>query len=918
MKIFPSCLQHGLHLLVFLLGLLQCQTLQGAVGFTVTPSTVSNTYSGNITLQVTGLTGGGTVVVQEFLDANTNGVIDGADLLWQQFQLTDGQTSLIGGITNINVPSDTDPVSGQITARMIFQGADPALNFIGKYACKLSSPTGLFPPITNLFTITNTTYAQTLTGNVVNNGTNVPNALVILFQPPRPGDDGPGWGLAATVANNSGSYSLKVQAGAYVVAAVKSNYLGNLAALPVTVGSGATVITNVMMSNATHTISGKLVDAANSSIGLPGLFLHATAGGLAGIGHSDTNGNFTLRVGPGLWDFGANGVEALGYVAVDSDNFSINTTTGNVTGLIVSYPKATALFYGSVKDPQNQPLARVNVFADDGADFYDHSSFTDSNGNYVAGALGGGTWSVEVDGDQPTVTNYIFSSGLTTNLSVGQAVLHNFTALLTTNYITGYLRDAGNNPLTNVQIYAYATIGGNYYDTDADTDASGNYSLNVVNGSWTVGVCCFCDNGSSGFCCPNSQTITISNANGVVNFIATGQILITNSTPLPAGYVGDPYPPFQFGAVTCVPGVFWSATDLPSGLDLSFGGWLSGTPDTPGSNYFYIQVDDFSGSHVTKAFSLVIHPATAGGVTDYYINKLRSYRQTNTASAFLDNSQGPYSTYLGIVQESLGLVTNASCTLPTSVVKVFPAGNSTLELQVHETFASQSAFDAAYPAGNYSFIMRTVNDGDQFPVLNLPAPVYPNAPHITNYTAAQTINPNNDFLLHWDAFSGGTPDDLIRLFVMDDNEVPAFKLWWYSTPVFEDWQAGDATSSIIPAGTLQAGRTHLGVLQFLRMASFNDVDYPGAFGVAAVSAQTAFNLVTASAVPALSQPVRLSATQFRFLLSGLAGQHYTIHKSTNLSTTNWSVLLITNNAPATIIDASATNSHAFYRALLGP
>src|SRR6266851_9182569 len=123
----------GLRLVVFQLGLLVGQTGWAAVGFTVTPSAVSNTYSGTITLQVTGLTNTETVVVQKFLDANTNGVIDGADLLVQQFNLTDGQASVIGGVTNFNVPGDTDTTAGQITAQLNFQNGDFTQNIIGKY-----------------------------------------------------------------------------------------------------------------------------------------------------------------------------------------------------------------------------------------------------------------------------------------------------------------------------------------------------------------------------------------------------------------------------------------------------------------------------------------------------------------------------------------------------------------------------------------------------------------------------------------------------------------------------------------------------------------------------------------------------------------------------------------------------------------
>src|SRR5262245_23548370 len=105
----PAFFKNRLQWLLLPMLLFWSQTVLAAVGFTITPSAVSNTNRGAVTLQITGLVSGASVVVQRFLDANTNGVIDGPDLLWQQFQLTDGQASVIGGVTNINVPGDTDP-----------------------------------------------------------------------------------------------------------------------------------------------------------------------------------------------------------------------------------------------------------------------------------------------------------------------------------------------------------------------------------------------------------------------------------------------------------------------------------------------------------------------------------------------------------------------------------------------------------------------------------------------------------------------------------------------------------------------------------------------------------------------------------------------------------------------------------------
>jgi hypothetical protein len=56
------------------------------------PPTISNQAAGMTTLAITDLINGEPVTINKFL-ANTNGVIDGGDLLMQRFPLTDGQVS---------------------------------------------------------------------------------------------------------------------------------------------------------------------------------------------------------------------------------------------------------------------------------------------------------------------------------------------------------------------------------------------------------------------------------------------------------------------------------------------------------------------------------------------------------------------------------------------------------------------------------------------------------------------------------------------------------------------------------------------------------------------------------------------------------------------------------------------------------
>ena len=194
------------------------QAVFAAVTFNITPSAVSNTYNGTITLQINGLTNK-TVVIQKYLDLNTNGVIDGIDWLVQQFTLQDGTNFVIGGVTNFNVPGDLNATTGAITATLNFRNGDFVQNIVGNYLYKLSSPGGHFEPLTNQFAVANFPFLQTVTGNVVSNSTSttLPNAVVLMFPPSRPGDSGPsGNPLAGVVANNAGSYTAQLPPGTYM------------------------------------------------------------------------------------------------------------------------------------------------------------------------------------------------------------------------------------------------------------------------------------------------------------------------------------------------------------------------------------------------------------------------------------------------------------------------------------------------------------------------------------------------------------------------------------------------------------------------------------------------------------------------------------------------------------------------------
>src|SRR6185312_1876703 len=107
--------------------------------------------------------------------------------------------------------------------------------------------------------------------------------------------------VAATVANKSGVYAIQAPAGTYALCVFRSNYFARFETAPVvTLGSGATITTNLYLTNATASISGRLVDANNSNIVLPGILITApSTNGMIAIGFTDTNGYYNIGVRAG-------------------------------------------------------------------------------------------------------------------------------------------------------------------------------------------------------------------------------------------------------------------------------------------------------------------------------------------------------------------------------------------------------------------------------------------------------------------------------------------------------------------------------------------------------------------------------------------------------------------------------------------
>lgn len=460
-----------------------------AVTLTVSPSVVSNTYPGVITLNITGLTNTEQVVVQRWFDGNANGAIDAGETMMETFKINDGGAMVINGITNLNVPFDSNSTTGSITTALNFAASMAIENMTGHFTYAVVSPTGRFAPVMAAFTVTNAALNQSISGIIYSNGVPLPYGIVVAqdTQAQNP--------VGSVMADASGHYLLTLRAGSYALISAPPNcYFDQSTAPQFTLTNGASVTNDLFLTGGgTNTISGTVYDAANSN-GIGGLLLQFQSGSLFEVAFTDTNGNYSAAVPPNNWKIkpSKERLSRRAYVMPEA-TFQVNTTGGNVTNANIALPKGNALFYGRITDASNNPFANVEV--DAGTDnnlgqTFAAKGYTDQNGYYSVVVLGNLTnqWNCNVnDAKNTAIANYVLNSFPSTTNAPNQVNLLNFIALPATATISGHVQSSTNNPIIGVSLSANALIGGNNYQSlNGTTDGSGNYTLAVAAGQWYV------------------------------------------------------------------------------------------------------------------------------------------------------------------------------------------------------------------------------------------------------------------------------------------------------------------------------------------------------------------------------------------------------------------------------------------------
>jgi hypothetical protein len=313
--------------------------------------------------------------------------------------------------------------------------------------------------------------------------------------------------------------------------------------------------------------------------------------------------------------------------------------------------------------------------------------------------------------------------------------------------------------------------------------------------------------------------------------------------------------------------------------------------------------------------------AGAADVSAFGVAKAQQFNQSASGSPTLLPTNA-YSFQSFVIGSTNGVVTNATVKPSnTTPLRQLTSDTNGAVWRFAEYFNSQSSADSVYPGtANYTVTMMTVNDGSHAVALNfyLLAPIvpisWPTTPTISNLAEAQNIDHTTDFILRFNAT--GNSLTIVQLTVSDSASNLV-----YSTagPLQAGALTGASTNAVIPAYMLPPGATLTAHLTAANPGSPNTNSYAGATGVAALSKDTQFSLVTRPAPPSpvlkmsvLGMSVSVLATELE------TNRNYHLLYSTNAGV--WSEMAVTNpvGTSAAFTDPGGMVQWRLYRMRVGP
>lgn len=758
---------------------------------------------------------------------------------------------------------------------------------------------------------------------------------------------------AATLTDASGNYWLGVFGGNWSLGADSADTLQAgfiVSGTNVTVATNAAVRADLAARATSGTVSGRLVDEGGQGVGGLDLFLTEISSFVQSQGESsEQDGSFTLGWFAGNWFLGVNLVQATNRnLLPPSLNFT-NGGSSNLANVNVVLKNMNATLSGTLRDNLGNPVTNqtVNASANVSGTNYFASGLTDTSGNYTIRLFSFNNWTVSTFG-LPDTRGLQDPFSLGNNFGAGS----NFLALVTTS--TGnvaFVTAAG--PITSAVLnspysFQFQAIGGALPHSWQLAPGSGSLpaGLNLDGGGLLSGT----PTASGTF----SFTVRVNDLTSA--FVdRTFSLVVGAPDSTPPTLVQTTPQNFQQGIQThsgiaftfsepmqANQSVVWSGNVnagnfrynwATNGLTLfcTYNGSLptsstiTWTLNPTGQSNFRDLAGNALPSDITGSFQTVATNAT--GVPDalqLVVFKTANFIQTNATTAdVVPVTTNTHSHGVSIKLSGHVTVTNITSDINGSFLFYVPFSESEGDSYDFESeaFTSKAQMDASFPNGNHNFSLRTVHNGTNNVTVPLNGDLYPAAPFVSNFSAAQSVNSSNNFTLNWNPFTNGTVDDFIFVEV-NERLTNGVYLDIYRTPDLGEPGAlnGTTTSVAFPAGTFATGAAYDVNIIFIKGVYLSTTNYPPLVA-SAYGAETSFKLLTVGtpAQPSLAFTVVPGETHRHVLVTGEAYRQYQLQAATNLSSPVWQpVSTLRTQGRTNIFDDPASPGHPrrYYRAIL--
>ena len=304
-----------------------------------------------------------------------------------------------------------------------------------------------------------------------------------------------------------------------------------------------------------------------------------------------------------------------------------------------------------------------------------------------------------------------------------------------------------------------------------------------------------------------------------------------------------------------------------------------------------LAADIHSGSFATSPVDCTIEEGEDEDFGAFGWSKVTSHLQTSDAAPVPHPENPPM--FNAVVSSP----TNNPVT--AALMKVPGGGSVTLtnfffsqSFFLMEEYATEAAMELARPSGNYEGVITRTSGGNFSSVLTIPANPYPPIPHVLNWTAAQSVDPHQDFSLTWNGFPNATTNDFITLSLHEKDG--GFSIT-APDPCFPLILTAADKSLVIPKNTLAPNKTYEGSLTFSRAFS-RHLPVPDFYSQAMILRDLEFILktgtggTTPSAPEFVSQRV-LEDGKFELQFKVEAPFTYVLERATSMPATSWTTVL---------------------------